>query len=129
MPVFTHIDFDHHEQVVFGHDPASGLKAVIAIHNTRFGSALGGCRYLPYADEQSAIADAIRLAQGMSYKAALAGIDHGGGKAVIIRPPHVQSRAALFEAFGLGKSMQQLEIMRLAAAIISRPSSSPPSAS
>ncbi|QNH08114.1 amino acid dehydrogenase [Ectopseudomonas composti] len=81
-------------------DPASGLKAVIAIHNTRFGPALGGCRYLAYADEQSAIVDAIRLAQGMSYKAALAGIDHGGGKAVIIRPPHLPSRAALFEAFG-----------------------------
>nr|WP_256833452.1 Glu/Leu/Phe/Val dehydrogenase dimerization domain-containing protein [Pseudomonas oleovorans] len=81
-------------------DPASGLKAVIAIHNTRFGSALGGCRYLAYADEHSAIADAIRLAQGMSYKAVLAGIDHGGGKAVIIRPAHLQSRAALFEAFG-----------------------------
>lgn len=81
-------------------DPASGLKAVIAIHNTRFGPALGGCRYLAYADEQSAIADAIRLAQGMSYKAALAGIDHGGGKAVIIRPPHLPSRAALFESFG-----------------------------
>ena len=88
------------EALHLAEDPASGLKAVIAIHNTRFGPALGGCRYLPYADEQSAIADAIRLAQGMSYKAALAGIDHGGGKAVIIRPPHVQSRAALFEAFG-----------------------------
>uniref|UniRef100_UPI0028127CAC Glu/Leu/Phe/Val dehydrogenase dimerization domain-containing protein n=1 Tax=Pseudomonas yangonensis TaxID=2579922 RepID=UPI0028127CAC len=59
-----------------------------------------GGRYLAYADEQSAIADGIRLAQGMSYKAALAGIDHGGGKAVIIRPAHVPSRAALFEAFG-----------------------------
>lgn len=81
-------------------DPASGLKAVIAIHNTRFGPALGGCRYLAYADEQSAIDDAIRLAQGMSYKAALAGIEHGGGKAVIIRPAHLPCRAALFEAFG-----------------------------
>ncbi len=81
-------------------DPASGLKAVIAIHNTRFGPALGGCRYLAYGDEKSAIADAIALARGMSYKAALAGIDHGGGKAVIIRPAHVPSRGALFEAFG-----------------------------
>jgi len=81
-------------------DPASGLKAVIAIHNTRFGPALGGCRYLAYPDERSAIADAIRLAQGMSYKAVLAGIDQGGGKAVIIRPAHLPSRAALFEAFG-----------------------------
>ena len=88
------------EALHLAEDPASGLKAVIAIHNTRFGPALGGCRYLAYADEQSAIADAIRLAQGMSYKAALAGIDHGGGKAVIIRTPHLQSRAALFEAFG-----------------------------
>ncbi|AEB59576.1 Leu/Phe/Val dehydrogenase [Ectopseudomonas mendocina] len=88
------------EALHLAEDPASGLKAVIAIHNTRFGPALGGCRYLAYADEQSAIADAIRLAQGMSYKAALAGIDHGGGKAVIIRPAHVPSRAALFEAFG-----------------------------
>lgn len=81
-------------------DPASGLKAVIAIHNTRFGPALGGCRYLAYADEQSSIDDAIRLAQGMSYKAALAGIEHGGGKAVIIRPAHLPCRASLFEAFG-----------------------------
>ena len=88
------------EALHLAEDPASGLKAVIAIHNTRFGPALGGCRYLAYPDEQSAIADAIRLAQGMSYKAVLAGIDHGGGKAVIIRPAHLQSRAALFEAFG-----------------------------
>ena len=88
------------EALHLAEDPASGLRAVIAIHNTRFGPALGGCRYLAYADEQSAIADAIRLAQGMSYKAALAGIDHGGGKAVIIRPAHVPSRAAVFEAFG-----------------------------
>ena len=88
------------EALHLAEDPASGLKAVIAIHNTRFGPALGGCRYLAYPDEQSAIADAIRLAQGMSYKAVLAGIDHGGGKAVIIRPAHLPSRAALFEAFG-----------------------------
>lgn len=81
-------------------DPATGLKAIIAIHNTRLGPALGGCRYLAYPDDESAIRDAIRLAQGMSYKAALAGLDQGGGKAVIIRPAHVDDRAALFEAFG-----------------------------
>lgn len=81
-------------------DPVTGLKAIIAIHNTRLGPALGGCRYLVYPDEQSAIHDAVRLAQGMSYKAALAGLDQGGGKAVIIRPAHVDNRGALFEAFG-----------------------------
>lgn len=98
--MFSMMEAARLEALHLAEDPASGLRAVIAIHNTRFGPALGGCRYLAYADEQSAIGDAIRLAQGMSYKAALAGIDHGGGKAVIIRPPHVQSRAALFEAFG-----------------------------
>lgn len=81
-------------------DEATGLEAVIAIHNTRLGPALGGCRYMPYASTELAVADAIRLARGMSYKAALAGLEQGGGKAVIIRPAHVPNRAALFEAFG-----------------------------
>ena len=81
-------------------DPATGLRAVIAIHNRRAGPALGGCRYLAYPDDESAMVDAIKLAQGMSYKAALAGLPFGGGKAVLIRSPHVENRAALFEAFG-----------------------------
>ncbi|MBA1202540.1 Glu/Leu/Phe/Val dehydrogenase [Pseudomonas capeferrum] len=81
-------------------DPPTGLKAVVAIHSEQLGPAIGGCRYLPYADDESAMADAIHLAQGMSYKAALAGLPVGGGKAVIIRNPHVENRAALFEAFG-----------------------------
>ena len=81
-------------------DPETGLKAVIAIHNSKKGPALGGCRYLAYVDEESAIEDAIRLAQNMSYKAVLAGLPFGGGKAVIMRPAHVPSRAALFESFG-----------------------------
>ncbi|MEX5669513.1 Glu/Leu/Phe/Val dehydrogenase dimerization domain-containing protein, partial [Pseudomonas neuropathica] len=81
-------------------DPVTGLKAVIAIHNSRLGPALGGCRYLAYPDDESAVEDAVRLAQGMSYKAALAGLAQGGGVAVIMRPVHVESRAALFEAFG-----------------------------
>ncbi|NWL78411.1 amino acid dehydrogenase [Pseudomonas taiwanensis] len=88
------------EALHLANDPATGLKAIIAIHNTRLGPALGGCRYLAYPDDESAIRDAIRLAQGMSCKAALAGLDQGGGKAVIIRPAHVNDRAALFEAFG-----------------------------
>ena len=81
-------------------DPPTGLKAVVVIHSEQLGPALGGCRYLPYADDESAIADAIHLAQGMSYKAALAGLALGGGKAVIVRNAHVENRAALFEAFG-----------------------------
>ena len=98
--MFSMMEAARLEALHLAQDPATGLKAVIAIHNTRLGPALGGCRYLAYPDEQSAIRDAIRLAQGMSYKAALAGIAHGGGKAVIIRPSHVANRAALFEAFG-----------------------------
>ncbi|MDB6142548.1 MAG: ldh [Pseudomonas sp.] len=81
-------------------DPQTGLKALIAIHNSHRGPALGGCRYIAYGDEESAIQDAIRLAQNMSYKAVLAGLPYGGGKAVIMRPAHVPNRAALFESFG-----------------------------
>lgn len=81
-------------------DPDTGLKAVVAIHSQHLGPALGGCRYLPYADEQRALSEAVQLAQVMSYKAALAGLPFGGGKAVILRNVHVENRAALFEAFG-----------------------------
>lgn len=88
------------ESVHLAFDQATGLRAVIAIHNTTAGPAIGGCRYLAYPDDESAMADAIRLAQGMSYKAALAGLPVGGGKAVIIRGAHVENRALLFEAFG-----------------------------
>ncbi|MGE8497976.1 MAG: Leu/Phe/Val dehydrogenase [Pseudomonas sp.] len=98
--MFTMMEAARLEALHLAQDPVSGLKAVIAIHNTQLGPALGGCRYLAYPDEQSAIRDAIRLAQGMSYKAALAGLQQGGGKAVIIRPAHVDNRGALFEAFG-----------------------------
>ncbi|MGW0553255.1 Leu/Phe/Val dehydrogenase [Streptomyces sp. NPDC002926] len=73
-----------HEQVVLCQDRASGLKAVIAIHSTALGPALGGTRFYPYATEEEAVADALNLSRGMSYKNAMAGLDHGGGKAVII---------------------------------------------
>jgi valine dehydrogenase (NAD+) len=73
-----------HEQVVLCQDRASGLKAVIAIHSTALGPALGGTRFYPYASEEEAVADALNLSRGMSYKNAMAGLDHGGGKAVII---------------------------------------------
>ncbi|WP_150299397.1 Leu/Phe/Val dehydrogenase [Pseudomonas profundi] len=98
--MFTRMHSENVQALHVFADQATGLEAVIAIHNTRLGPALGGCRYQAYADFDSAVADAVRLARGMSYKAALAGLEQGGGKAVIIRKPHVDNRAALFEAFG-----------------------------
>jgi len=88
-------------EVHFARDAASGLRAIIAIHDTRLGPALGGCRFLPYAREEDALVDALRLARGMTYKAALADLPHGGGKAVLLRPETAHfDRAALFLAFG-----------------------------
>lgn len=100
MSVFEAIDFDGHEQVTFFNDKETGLKAIIAIHNTNLGPALGGCRMWPYVDEQHAIADVLRLSRGMTYKAALANLPVGGGKAVIIGNPHHDKSPALFRAFG-----------------------------
>ena len=76
-----------HEQVVFCHDEPTGLKAIIAIYSTALGPALGGTRFYPYASEQDALDDVLNLSRGMAYKAALAGLDLGGGKAVIIGDP------------------------------------------
>lgn len=81
-------------------DEASGLRAIIAIHAGRALPAIGGCRYLAYPDDDAALSDAIALAEIMSYKAALAGLPFNGGKAVILRGPHVQDRGRLFEALG-----------------------------
>ena len=83
----------------YKYDEASGLKAIVAIHSTLRGPALGGCRIIPYACGDDALTDAIRLAQGMSYKAALAGLNLGGGKAVIMEPSGDYDRQALFQAF------------------------------
>ncbi|MGI9282943.1 MAG: Leu/Phe/Val dehydrogenase [Endozoicomonas sp.] len=82
------------------YDEASGLRAIVAIHNTRRGPALGGCRIIPYTSTEDAVTDAIRLAKGMSYKAALAGLDLGGGKSVIMEPEGPYDREKLFRAFG-----------------------------
>lgn len=84
MSVFSAQDFRGHEQVVFAHDPDSGLKAILAIHNTRRGPALGGCRFWAYGSEEAAITDALRLSRGMTYKSALARLPLGGGKCVVI---------------------------------------------
>jgi valine dehydrogenase (NAD+) len=89
-----------HEQVVFANDPATGLKAVIAIHSTALGPALGGTRFHPYATTADAVRDVLNLSRGMSYKAALAGLDLGGGKAVIIGDPATLKSEPLLRAYG-----------------------------
>jgi valine dehydrogenase (NAD+) len=91
---------DGHEQVVFGHDAASGLRCIIAIHSTQLGPALGGTRMYPYASEEDALEDVLRLSEGMTYKAACAGLDLGGGKAVIIGDPATDKSEALLRAYG-----------------------------
>ncbi|WP_063836807.1 Leu/Phe/Val dehydrogenase, partial [Streptomyces sp. NRRL S-15] len=100
MHTLFHSDQGGHEQVVICQDRASGLKAVIALHSTALGPALGGTRFYPYASEEEAIADALNLSRGMSYKNAMAGLDHGGGKAVIIGDPELIKTEALLLAYG-----------------------------
>ncbi|HYY77892.1 MAG TPA: Glu/Leu/Phe/Val dehydrogenase dimerization domain-containing protein [Actinomycetes bacterium] len=89
-----------YEQVVYNHDPASGLKAIIAIHSTALGPALGGTRFYPYASEEDGLRDVLRLARGMSYKAAVAGLNLGGGKSVIIGDPKRIKSEVLLRAHG-----------------------------
>jgi len=98
--MFDRLEREGLEDLHLRRDPATGLQAIIAIHNTRLGPALGGCRFIEYISDEAAITDAIRLARGMSYKAALANVPQGGGKAVIIRPPLIRDRGALYRAFG-----------------------------
>lgn len=89
-----------HEEVAFFSEPASGYRAILAIHNTQLGPALGGTRLWPYASEDAALTDALRLAEGMTYKAAAAGVPFGGGKSVVIADPQRIDRPALFRAHG-----------------------------
>jgi valine dehydrogenase (NAD+) len=89
-----------HEQVVFCNDPASGLRAIIAIYSTALGPALGGTRFYPYASEDDALADVLNLSRAMAYKAACAGLDLGGGKAVIIGDPATDKTEALLRSYG-----------------------------
>ncbi|MFI9721201.1 Leu/Phe/Val dehydrogenase [Streptomyces sp. NPDC052396] len=93
-------DLAGHEQVVLCQDRATGLKAVIALHSTALGPALGGTRFHPYASEEEAVQDALNLSRGMSYKNALAGLEHGGGKAVIIGDPDEIKTEQLLLAYG-----------------------------
>jgi valine dehydrogenase (NAD+) len=89
-----------HEQVVFCQDRRSGLRAIIGIYSTALGPSLGGTRFYPYASEDEALADVLRLSTAMAYKNALAGLDHGGGKAVIIGDPAQIKTEALLRAYG-----------------------------
>ena len=98
--IFESISKTDHEEVVFCQNKDAGLKAIIAIHNSVLGPALGGLRMWPYATEQDALNDVLRLSRGMTYKAAVSGLNLGGGKAVIIGDPSKDKSEALFRAFG-----------------------------
>lgn len=98
--MFDHPDFDGHEGVHIFSDVKSGLRAVIAVHNTARGPGAGGTRLWSYAEPKDALTDALRLSKAMSYKNAMAGLSLGGGKAVILRPEADFDRKALFEAYG-----------------------------
>lgn len=100
MSVFSSPSFDHHELVSFTEDPASGLKAIIAVHNSNLGPAVGGCRMYPYSTDDDAVEDVLRLSRGMTYKSALAGLPMGGGKAVIIGDHRTQKTPELLRAMG-----------------------------
>jgi leucine dehydrogenase len=127
MSVFGDQDFDNHEQVVFAADQETGLRAIIAIHDTTRGPALGGCRMWAYADERSAINDVLRLSRGMTYKNALADLPRGGGKSVIIGDARTAKTPALMAAMGravealggryivaedVGTTVEDMEIVR-----------------
>ncbi len=100
MKLFDIMETKGHEQVVIGSQPDTGLRTIIAIHDTTLGPALGGCRIWPYASEDEALTDVLRLSRAMTYKASAAGLNLGGGKAVIIADPKKEKSEALFRAFG-----------------------------
>ena len=99
--IFERMEHEDFEQIVFCHDKTSGLKGIIVIHDTTLGPALGGCRVWDYDSEEEALVDAMRLAKGMTYKNAAAGLEIGGGKSVIIADPkNIENPEALFRSFG-----------------------------
>src|SRR5205807_4224815 len=100
VTIFDRIEAGDHEQVVFCHDRPTGLRAIVAIHSTALGPSLGGTRFYPYPSEDAALADVLRLAEGMTYKAAVAGLDQGGGKGVIIGDPATDRTDDLIRAYG-----------------------------
>lgn len=98
--IFELMEEGGHEQVIFSRHAGTGLKSIVAIHDTTMGPALGGCRMIPYASTEEALHDALRLSKGMTYKCSLADVDYGGGKAVIIGDPRVDKTPELFRALG-----------------------------
>ena len=100
LGVFEAIGTDAHEEVLFGVDRGSGLQAIIAVHSTALGPALGGTRFYPYGSETEALRDVLRLSKAMTYKSAVAGLDLGGGKAVIIGDPRTAKSERLFRMYG-----------------------------
>ena len=100
MSVFDHPDFDNHENVLFARDDKTGLQAILAVHSSANGPAIGGCRMWTYNDSSEALKDVLRLSQGMSYKNIMADLPLGGGKSVIMKPKGEFDRTALFQAFG-----------------------------
>jgi leucine dehydrogenase len=100
MDIFERLAEHDHEQVVFCYEPSAGYRGIIAIHNTTLGPALGGTRFWNYRSDEEALIDVLRLARGMTYKAAVAGLNLGGGKAVIIGDPKTLRREMIFRAHG-----------------------------
>ncbi|MFQ3250054.1 MAG: leucine dehydrogenase [Glaciecola sp.] len=100
MSVFDHPEFAEHEHVSFYHDKETGLKAIIAVHNTNLGPGLGGCRMFNYVNSEDALTDVLRLSKGMTYKAAMAGLKQGGGKAVIFGDPRKDKTPEMMKAMG-----------------------------
>jgi leucine dehydrogenase len=100
MNIFDRIAEHSHEQLVFCHEPSAGYRGIIAIHNTTLGPALGGTRFWNYRTDEEAVIDALRLARGMTYKAAVAGLNLGGGKSVIIGDNRTTRREMIFRAHG-----------------------------
>ncbi len=99
-PVFGQLSFDNHEQIVFCNDKDTGLKAIIGIHNTTLGPALGGTRMWKYANEWEALNDVLRLSRGMTFKSAITGLNLGGGKAVIIGDSKIDKTPEMITKFG-----------------------------
>lgn len=97
--IFSAADFNDHERVLFFYERSVNLRAIVAIHDTTLGPAVGGARMLPYADESDALADVLRLSKGMTYKSALAGLPFGGGKAVLLGDPERDKTPELLQAF------------------------------
>lgn len=100
MAIFKRLESMGHEQVLFCQDSSTGLKAIIAIHDTTLGPALGGCRMWDYASDEDALEDVLRLSRGMTYKAAVSGLNLGGGKAVIVGDPKKLKSESFFRSFG-----------------------------